>query len=116
MADASNDVTDAFFAVKSLRQALGETQQQFAYRMKRAIRTVSRWETTRPPTGRELYQLELEARRNHLTEQTILLHECLIAWLRGPERKKRPTDRMPWPSEYSKVQVSQLSSLRGADA
>jgi hypothetical protein len=109
-----SDVVDALAAVRSLRKALGETQQKFAHRMKKAIRTVARWETVRAPTGRELYQLEVEARRNGLTTQTILLHECLIAWLKGPDRRGRPkaNERMPWPEEYTRVSVSQSSSLR----
>lgn len=36
-------------AVRELRQVLGETQQDFAYRMNTAIRTIARWETIRPP-------------------------------------------------------------------
>ena len=41
-------------AVRSLRVALGESQQAFAYRMKTAIRTIARYETTRPPKGKAL--------------------------------------------------------------
>jgi len=36
-------------AVRELRQALGESQQAFAYRMDAAVRTIARWETVRPP-------------------------------------------------------------------
>jgi len=32
--------------------ALGESQQAFAYRMKTAIRTVARYETSTPPKGK----------------------------------------------------------------
>ncbi len=41
-------------AVRNLRVALGESQQAFAYRMKTAIRTIARYETTRPPKGKAL--------------------------------------------------------------
>jgi DNA-binding transcriptional regulator YiaG len=44
-------------AVRKLRTALGESQQAFAYRMKTAIRTVARYETTTPPRGKALAEL-----------------------------------------------------------
>jgi transcriptional regulator with XRE-family HTH domain len=44
-------------AVLGLRTAIGETQQEFAYRMKTAIRTIARWETVRPPRGKALADL-----------------------------------------------------------
>ena len=50
-------------AVRSLRVALGDSQQAFAYRMKTAIRTIARYETTRPPKGKalsEFYRVALE--------------------------------------------------------
>jgi transcriptional regulator with XRE-family HTH domain len=58
-------------AVRKLRKELGESQQQFAYRMKTAIRTVARYETVRPPKGKVLRQLEAMASENtlpHLAE------------------------------------------------
>jgi transcriptional regulator with XRE-family HTH domain len=54
MKQATSSVTEA---VRKLRIALGESQQQFAYRMGAAIRTIARWETTRPPKGKTLVQL-----------------------------------------------------------
>jgi len=53
-------------AVRKLRKELGESQQQFAYRMKTAIRTVARYETVRPPKGKVLHQLEVMATENNL--------------------------------------------------
>jgi transcriptional regulator with XRE-family HTH domain len=53
-------------AVRKLRKELGESQQQFAYRMKTAIRTVARYETIRPPKGKVLRQLEVMAAENNL--------------------------------------------------
>lgn len=41
-------------AVKTLRLALGETQQSFAGRLGLAISTVVRYESTRPPRGAEI--------------------------------------------------------------
>lgn len=44
-------------AVRDLRDALNETQQQFADRMSTAVRTVARWESVRPPKGDALKAL-----------------------------------------------------------
>lgn len=58
-------------AVRALRGALGESQQEFAYRMKTAIRTIARYETTRPPKGRVLAHLKeiaIQNRREDLAE------------------------------------------------
>jgi transcriptional regulator with XRE-family HTH domain len=58
-------------AVRELRQAYGESQQAFAYRMKTAIRTIARYETVRPPRGAELGQfleLAMAKHRNDLAE------------------------------------------------
>lgn len=41
-------------AVIRLRQAYGETQQQFAHRMEVAIATIARYETSRPPNANAL--------------------------------------------------------------
>jgi transcriptional regulator with XRE-family HTH domain len=45
-------------AVRSLREALGDTQQQFAHRLGMAISTVVRYELTRPPSGEALAHLQ----------------------------------------------------------
>jgi transcriptional regulator with XRE-family HTH domain len=58
-------------AVRELRQAYGESQQAFAYRMKTSIRTIARYETVRPPRGAELGQfleLAIAKQRNDLAE------------------------------------------------
>jgi transcriptional regulator with XRE-family HTH domain len=44
-------------AVKELRTALGDTQEAFAARMHTVVRTISRWESVRPPKGAVLEQL-----------------------------------------------------------
>jgi transcriptional regulator with XRE-family HTH domain len=64
-------------AVRDLRSALGETQQTFASRMKTAIRTVARWETTRPPSGASLAQLERLAATKGLEDLTAVFRAAL---------------------------------------
>lgn len=56
-------------AVRELRIAYGESQQAFAYRMRAAIRSIARYETTRPPRGAELgkfLQMAIDRGRNDL--------------------------------------------------
>lgn len=70
-----NSITDA---VKGLRTGLGETQQQFAYRMKTAISTIARWETVRPPRGKALAQLFRLAAEKDLLELAAIFHHALL--------------------------------------
>jgi transcriptional regulator with XRE-family HTH domain len=56
-----NSVTDA---VRRLRVALGDTQQQFAARTGLAISTVVRYELSRPPKGDALEQFKSLAEKN----------------------------------------------------
>jgi DNA-binding transcriptional regulator YiaG len=44
-------------AVIALREALNQTQQAFAHKMKTAIVTIARWETSQPPHGLTLLRL-----------------------------------------------------------
>jgi DNA-binding transcriptional regulator YiaG len=44
-------------SIRELRKVLGLNQQEFAYRMKTAVRTIARWENGRPPHGRDLVRL-----------------------------------------------------------
>jgi transcriptional regulator with XRE-family HTH domain len=53
-------------AVIELRTSLGETQQQFAARLRSALSTVARYETSRPPAGDVLLQLAQIAEKNRL--------------------------------------------------
>jgi len=55
-------------AVKRLRLALGDTQQQFATRTGLAISTVVRYELSRPPKGEVLEQLKALAEQNGLRD------------------------------------------------
>jgi len=50
-------------AVIDLRKALALTQQAFAVKLKSAITTVARWETTHPPHGQTLIRLAEEAQK-----------------------------------------------------
>ena len=63
-------------AVRSLRVSLGESQQAFAYRMKTAVRTIARWETTRPPKGRTLADLSRLAHENNQWELSRIFGEA----------------------------------------
>jgi transcriptional regulator with XRE-family HTH domain len=60
-----NAVTDA---VRRLRLALGDTQQQFASRTGLAISTVVRYELSRPPKGKALEQFRAIAEQNGLND------------------------------------------------
>jgi transcriptional regulator with XRE-family HTH domain len=55
-------------AVRQLRQALGESQEQFARRLKTAVRTIARYEGERPPTGLVLARLKQLADTHDLPE------------------------------------------------
>jgi transcriptional regulator with XRE-family HTH domain len=57
-----NPVSDA---VRKLRECLGQTQQAFAHSLGVAITTVARWETTRPPKGKTLSNLNKLASENN---------------------------------------------------
>ena len=70
--------------VKSLRLALGDTQQQFAQRTGLAISTVVRYESTRPPRGVRLAQMERLARTEGKNEIALALHEALNRELNRP--------------------------------
>lgn len=63
-------------AVRDLRVALGETQQEFAYRMKTAIRTIARYETVRPPKHVALVQFIQLAESHGLKDIAILLQSA----------------------------------------
>ena len=44
-------------AVRNMRLALGESQEQFAKRLKTTVRTISRYETDQPPRGFALQKM-----------------------------------------------------------
>jgi hypothetical protein len=88
-ADMARSVSDA---VRKLRKALGE--QQFAYRMKTAIRTIARYETVRPPKGRVLRQLETIAAENNLPHLAEVFHGALDQELGVPNAEKIRIDTL----------------------
>jgi transcriptional regulator with XRE-family HTH domain len=55
-------------AVIELRTSLADTQQQFAARLRSALSTVARYETSRPPAGDVLLQLAQIAEKNRLSK------------------------------------------------
>jgi transcriptional regulator with XRE-family HTH domain len=65
-------------AVKSLRHALGDTQQGFAHRLGLAISTVVRYESTRPPKGRALEQLAQVAEQAGLDAEAGAFRNALV--------------------------------------
>ena len=55
-------------AIRDLRATLRVTQQEFAYRVPTAIRTVARWENNQPPRGQALVRLAQMAEAQGLDE------------------------------------------------
>lgn len=76
MKQQTNPVSEA---VRSLRVALGESQQAFAYRMKTAIRTIARYETTRPPKGKALSEFYRVATENGNQDLAAVFRNALTA-------------------------------------
>ncbi len=58
--------SDVGAAVRDLRTALGESQEQFAARLGTAVRTISRYEAPQPPKGGTLLRLLQIAREHHV--------------------------------------------------
>lgn len=73
-------------AVRELREKLGESQQAFAYRMQTAVRTIARYETTRPPKGAALADLSRVADETGHPKLANLFRDSLVGDL-GPIRK-----------------------------
>jgi len=67
LADGPDD-EELASAVRQLRHAYGETQEQFADRLEATIRTITHYETNRPPRGDALVRLWKMARRKSLDE------------------------------------------------
>jgi transcriptional regulator with XRE-family HTH domain len=81
-------------AVRKLRKELGESQQQFAYRMKTAIRTVARYETVRPPKGKVLRQLATMSAENNLPHLADVFRGALNQELGMRNREKRRIQKL----------------------
>ena len=65
-------------AVRQLRKALGETQEQFAHRLRTAVRTIARYEGDRPPTGLVLAQLKQLADVNDLQDVANVFQDAIL--------------------------------------
>ena len=65
-------------AVRQLRKALGETQEQFAHRLRTAVRTIARYEGDRPPTGLVLEQLKQLADAYNLPEVASVFQQAIV--------------------------------------
>jgi transcriptional regulator with XRE-family HTH domain len=70
-------LTEISQAIRELRQSLGLTQQEFAYRVPTAIRTVARWENNQPPHGKALVRLAQLAESQDLREIAAKLVSAL---------------------------------------
>jgi len=68
-------------AVKKLREALGQTQQQFAQTLNTAITTIARYETGRTPKGQFLSRLEAVATQNNQIELAKVFRDGLLRQL-----------------------------------
>jgi transcriptional regulator with XRE-family HTH domain len=71
------EVNELSRGVKSLREALRQTQQEFAQTLGTAITTIARYETGRAPRGRSLATLASVADQNKLSELTELFRRAL---------------------------------------
>lgn len=71
-------------AVRALRLALGDTQQQFAQRLNMAISTVVRYELTRPPKGKVLARFDALAREIERPELAYVFAKALAEELGTP--------------------------------
>lgn len=79
MEEKKQQISPVSEAVRSLRVALGESQQAFAYRMKTAIRTIARYETTRPPKGKALSEFYGVANENGNQDLAAVFRNALTA-------------------------------------
>jgi DNA-binding transcriptional regulator YiaG len=70
-------LTESQTAIRHFRQALQETQQQFATRLQCSLSTVARWETNRPPNAAGLVKLVQAAKtankQDHADKFLVLL-------------------------------------------
>jgi transcriptional regulator with XRE-family HTH domain len=70
-------------AVVALRRHFGMTQQQLATEMNVGVMTISRWETSRVPTGFSLFRLLSLARNYNLSEIASVFED---AWSKETNR------------------------------
>jgi len=75
-----------------LRVNLGMTQQQLSAAMGLGLVTVSRWETSRPPSGGSLARLALFAYAKKQSEIAAIFHEAIFEG-RSPYVSERKRSR-----------------------
>jgi|GEM_PF-3365135 len=80
-------------AVKDLRNSLNESQPQFAVRLGTSLRSIARYETSRPPKGKVLAQLEQIALNNGFDEYAQVFRAALSNELGFPA----PQVPLRWP-------------------
>jgi len=73
----NKEIGDLSRGVKSLREALQQTQQQFAQTLGTAITTIARYETGRAPRGRSLAKLAGVADQNNLPQLAEVFRNAL---------------------------------------
>ncbi len=73
-------------AVRDLRNALHESQQTFAFRMRTAIRSIARYETNRPPKGKMLAEFARVATETGHDKLAAVFTNALMTDL-GPARE-----------------------------
>lgn len=84
-------------ALIQLRALLGETQQRFANRLGTAVTTIARYETSRPPKGKVLAQLEQIARKEGKGECADVFRRALEKELGfGSFKSPQTLRRNPW--------------------
>jgi len=74
----TKDVGELSDSVRKLREALGQTQQQFAQTLNTAITTIARYETGRSPQGWFLARLAEVAAQNNMTELATVFRGALV--------------------------------------
>jgi transcriptional regulator with XRE-family HTH domain len=77
--------------VRDLRETFGESQEAFARRLGSSVRTVARYETAAPPSGRSLAQFAKLARSEGQAELWAFFEAALAEELYGSEESREDT-------------------------
>ncbi len=100
-------------AVQELRSHFGETQQQFAQRIKTAVVTIARWETSRPPSGEALERLLALAQSENLAECTHVFEQALKGDVEPPHATSKQTEVSIFHNNSEKLlTIALISALR----
>jgi transcriptional regulator with XRE-family HTH domain len=96
-------------AVVELRKALGDSQQQFAGRLRIAMTTIARYETSRPPKGKALATMARVAEeigRKDLADEFLLALNAELGPLSGAPLDKFPLEVSP--REWVYMRLAQM--------